>query len=247
MPALVQYQKTRVCTFWLKGRCRRSPCSFAHGELELRNAPDLTRTSMCRTFAARGQCPDQQCTFAHSYDELRTTDECFKTRLCDFVGHGLTCRYGILCRHAHSVEELHSAGHTSHQLAAASGQSHGSQPSGVNAATDVLSSSLAAASSGSAAAFSTSADPGAQAAAAPPSAASAATAQAAAAAAAPGAATGWGVTSLPAHTADVWSATSATKAWTGLQVSESDTNNFGPLDVHGSGFYCGSPVKLWSF
>jgi len=224
MPVLAGHHKTRVCTFWLRGRCRRSPCSFAHGELELRDPPDLTRTSMCRAFAARGQCLDAQCTFAHRYNELLTTDEFLKTKLCDFVGRGLTCRFGDQCRHAHSVEERRSAVYVPQHLALAGNQSQGSQPSGANTSSEVLSSSLGVASSTSAAAFSTSADSGA----------------ASAASAASAAATAKAAVSLPVYIA-------AGQTWSELQCNESDINSLSSLKSHFVGANCASVVCIELF
>jgi hypothetical protein len=64
--------KTKICTFWLKGRCDRQPCSFAHGQDELLRAPDLTKTAMCRNVVLKGRCRDADCKYAHSHLELRT-------------------------------------------------------------------------------------------------------------------------------------------------------------------------------
>mmetsp|Transcript_5280 Transcript_5280/g.13136 ORF Transcript_5280/g.13136 Transcript_5280/m.13136 type:complete len:232 (-) Transcript_5280:272-967(-) len=64
------FHKTRVCTFWLAGRCTRAGCRFAHGESELMPVPDLSKTTLCRVFRKRGVCrPD--CRFAHGTCELR--------------------------------------------------------------------------------------------------------------------------------------------------------------------------------
>jgi len=63
--------RTKICSFWLRGRCRRHPCSFAHGHKELRQAPDLTKTAMCSALLSEGCCPNMGCTFAHSIAELR--------------------------------------------------------------------------------------------------------------------------------------------------------------------------------
>lgn len=100
-----QFMKTKVCSFWERGACKRGgACKYAHGYGELRNAPDLSRTAMCRSFP----CDDPECLFAHCSEELRATDKFYKTTMCSFQLFG-TCRLGSSCRHAHTKEELRGA------------------------------------------------------------------------------------------------------------------------------------------
>lgn len=65
-------QKTKMCKFFLLGKCiRGSSCQFAHDERELRPVPDLSCTKTCPTWAAHGHCDRPSCPFAHGRDELR--------------------------------------------------------------------------------------------------------------------------------------------------------------------------------
>jgi hypothetical protein len=65
-------EKTRMCLYFLQGRCKYTDCSFAHSHDELKQAPsNLRKTKMCELFLA-GCCPnDVDCNFAHSMDELK--------------------------------------------------------------------------------------------------------------------------------------------------------------------------------
>lgn len=68
------FSKTRLCRFHQVGRCRKGVlCPFAHGEEEMRNVPDLTKTSICARWARRGGCPlpARECRFAHGGRDLR--------------------------------------------------------------------------------------------------------------------------------------------------------------------------------
>mmetsp|Transcript_157 Transcript_157/g.424 ORF Transcript_157/g.424 Transcript_157/m.424 type:complete len:449 (+) Transcript_157:101-1447(+) len=60
--------KTKICTLWEQGVCRRRNCRFAHGEHELRKQPSFELTVMCRL---QGSCTDPDCRYAHSVEELR--------------------------------------------------------------------------------------------------------------------------------------------------------------------------------
>lgn len=54
---ITQYRKTQLCQYWLKGVCKNgSKCGFAHGHTELRDRPDLSKTSWCPELLARGYC-----------------------------------------------------------------------------------------------------------------------------------------------------------------------------------------------
>jgi len=101
-----QFLKTRQCSFFEKGKCTRGKaCKFAHGNGDVRQAPDLNRTSLCKTLATTGSCDDPNCSFAHSVDELRATSKFYKTRLCKWFEQG-RCSAGDQCRHAHGQQEL---------------------------------------------------------------------------------------------------------------------------------------------
>mmetsp|Transcript_44772 Transcript_44772/g.83641 ORF Transcript_44772/g.83641 Transcript_44772/m.83641 type:complete len:291 (+) Transcript_44772:72-944(+) len=102
----MQFYKTRQCSFFEKGKCTRGEkCKYAHGTRELQSRPDLTFTSLCRTFTATGVCKDPKCSFAHNPEQLRATNKFYKTSLCKFNLNG-RCRLGEECRHAHGEDEL---------------------------------------------------------------------------------------------------------------------------------------------
>eukprot|EP00931_Biecheleriopsis_adriatica_P094520 TRINITY_DN6815_c0_g1_i2.p1 TRINITY_DN6815_c0_g1~~TRINITY_DN6815_c0_g1_i2.p1 ORF type:complete len:191 (-),score=44.44 TRINITY_DN6815_c0_g1_i2:205-777(-) len=66
------FKKTAMCKFHAEGKCLRGEsCSFAHGLEDVRAAPDLRCTRMCRAFKKLGVCTDPSCRFAHSKKELR--------------------------------------------------------------------------------------------------------------------------------------------------------------------------------
>jgi len=65
-------KKTQLCRFFQKGMCNRmADCHFAHTEEELRDAPDLSHTKLCRSLLNHGGCTDAHCAFAHSKVALR--------------------------------------------------------------------------------------------------------------------------------------------------------------------------------
>jgi len=67
------FDKTRICKFYEKGRCKRgSSCTFAHSESELRAQPDFFKTQLCTDYFRSGVCPNGgACRYAHSPDEVR--------------------------------------------------------------------------------------------------------------------------------------------------------------------------------
>lgn len=101
----VQFYKTKLCAFWMNGRCTRRFCKYAHGEAEIQKPPNLAKTAMCRKMASAGKCGDANCSFAHDINELRATKSFFKTTMCSFERLGV-CKLGDQCRHAHSKAEL---------------------------------------------------------------------------------------------------------------------------------------------
>lgn len=70
-PAVAALEKTRMCVYYLQGRCKYDDCSFAHSVHELKQAPsNLRKTKLCDLFMM-GHCYDKHCNFAHSTDELK--------------------------------------------------------------------------------------------------------------------------------------------------------------------------------
>mmetsp|Transcript_120285 Transcript_120285/g.351480 ORF Transcript_120285/g.351480 Transcript_120285/m.351480 type:complete len:263 (-) Transcript_120285:379-1167(-) len=69
-----QFRKTELCRFYQSGCVKGSNCCFAHGESELRIAPDLTKTSLCQDWIDR-RCPltAEACQFAHGWSDMNTT------------------------------------------------------------------------------------------------------------------------------------------------------------------------------
>lgn len=71
-PMRNKFHKTRICRFFLEGKCRKKgACNYAHGEQEMSTQPDLRRTKMCPAVVSGGACTSPCCTFAHSASELR--------------------------------------------------------------------------------------------------------------------------------------------------------------------------------
>lgn len=68
-------QKTKICSFYLRGLCTRNEaCTFAHDESELQAKPDLRCTKPCPELLSTGCCSRAGCTFAHSDAEMRRLD-----------------------------------------------------------------------------------------------------------------------------------------------------------------------------
>jgi hypothetical protein len=105
-PSEERFFKTKLCAFWVEGRCLRgSGCKYAHGEEEMHIVPDLTKTALCRNLLNGGKCTSEDCPFAHNIEELRGTEDVYKTSMCSFFRFG-RCRMGAFCRHAHFESEL---------------------------------------------------------------------------------------------------------------------------------------------
>ena len=92
-PSLSILYRTRLCTFFARGRCNRGDmCTFAHGPVDLKPKPDFTQTKLC---PLRGRCKNHHCRFAHSWYELR------------YVKYKSTRKWSAYC-----VKTVHK-GHTS--------------------------------------------------------------------------------------------------------------------------------------
>lgn len=100
-----QLQKTKFCSYFLKGMCHYGEeCAFAHTCAELQATPDLRKTRTCKAFA-EGKCTDDNCPFAHGEHQLVSTGLFHKMSLCKWNERG-RCRHGSECRFAHGVAEL---------------------------------------------------------------------------------------------------------------------------------------------
>lgn len=72
-----QLQKTQLCMFWKRNCCTKGlECTFAHSVEELKDLPDLRRTSLCKQWL-KGRCPQSaaNCRYAHGENYLRRTFE----------------------------------------------------------------------------------------------------------------------------------------------------------------------------
>jgi hypothetical protein len=68
-----QFWKTELCRFYPK--CRKGDlCPFAHTDLEVKDRPNLTKTSLCAAWS-KNCCPflASECKFAHGSSQLRKT------------------------------------------------------------------------------------------------------------------------------------------------------------------------------
>lgn len=72
-----KFHKTKMCYYFMHGLCnkKRSRCSFAHSEQEMRPLPDLFCTKLCPKTLEGEPCWDLDCKFAHSEEELRNEEK----------------------------------------------------------------------------------------------------------------------------------------------------------------------------
>mmetsp|Transcript_59574 Transcript_59574/g.141754 ORF Transcript_59574/g.141754 Transcript_59574/m.141754 type:complete len:391 (+) Transcript_59574:121-1293(+) len=107
-----QLTKTKMCAFYLRGKCASQTCRYAHSFTELKAAPNLQKTKLCKAYM-QGECSDENCTFAHGEGDLRVTEGIYKTQMCNFWERGY-CKKGERCNHAHGLQDLRpmSAGST---------------------------------------------------------------------------------------------------------------------------------------
>jgi len=103
----VQLEKTKMCAFFERGKCASSHCRYAHSLTELRIAPNLQKTKLCRAFLSPSGCTNPNCGFAHGEGDLRVTDGIYKTQMCNFFERGY-CKKGDRCNHAHGHNDLRS-------------------------------------------------------------------------------------------------------------------------------------------
>uniref|UniRef100_A0A0G4HVC5 C3H1-type domain-containing protein n=1 Tax=Chromera velia CCMP2878 TaxID=1169474 RepID=A0A0G4HVC5_9ALVE len=65
--------KTKLCRHWENGYCKLGDdCRFAHGDQEVREAPDLRHTVICNSIIYNRPCrTGASCEFAHSIEQLQ--------------------------------------------------------------------------------------------------------------------------------------------------------------------------------
>lgn len=70
-----QRRKTKLCWHFQRSEtCSHGDkCVFAHGEQELQQAPDFTKTTWCRQFRQTGYCENLSCPFVHTKREPKRT------------------------------------------------------------------------------------------------------------------------------------------------------------------------------
>jgi hypothetical protein len=100
-----QFRKTKLCSYYLAGRCTfGSQCFYAHNPEDIQDAPDLKKTKLCIAWQD-GTCANgADCGFAHGAKELRSTEAVYKTVQCQWYSTG-HCSLGNSCRYAHGDTE----------------------------------------------------------------------------------------------------------------------------------------------
>jgi hypothetical protein len=90
--------KTKICSLFLNGKCHYGSerCFYAHCVEELREQPNLVKTSLCPEFK-RGHCLRDDCKYAHSVEEMSVAA---KQVTCLWYRNG-HCSHGNGCRYYH--------------------------------------------------------------------------------------------------------------------------------------------------
>jgi len=76
-----RFLKTQICRHWLKGRCNKPDCRYAHGQQDLKKFEPkakglLYKTEMCEKWKNNGECKyGNRCRFAHGESDLRKTPD----------------------------------------------------------------------------------------------------------------------------------------------------------------------------
>ena len=92
--------RTKMCSLFLSGKCHYGAdrCFYAHSPAELREKPQLAKTSLCPSFK-RGCCRrGGNCTYAHDVSEMTASS---KSVRCLWYANG-HCSHGSSCRFLHS-------------------------------------------------------------------------------------------------------------------------------------------------
>jgi len=93
--------KTKLCIYALQGKCGLgTSCQFAHSASEMRNAPNLAKTGLCKNFM-NGNCELKNCTYAHGEAEL-VKPPSYKKKPCAWFKQG-RCRNGSNCGFVHDL------------------------------------------------------------------------------------------------------------------------------------------------
>ncbi len=92
--------KTKICSLYMSGKCHygANRCFYAHSVVELREQPQLVKTSLCLEFKRFGKCiMGESCRYAHSVAEMTRSA---KKVLCLWYANG-HCSHGSSCRFSH--------------------------------------------------------------------------------------------------------------------------------------------------
>lgn len=100
-----QFRKTKLCKFNETGRCRYdTQCPFAHSQEEMEALPDLSKTSICKSWQ-QGSCniPAELCPYAHGKDDLRKSpltkrrgnEIAAKAKMSDYVNKAFDKAYAM--------------------------------------------------------------------------------------------------------------------------------------------------------
>mmetsp|Transcript_72439 Transcript_72439/g.212275 ORF Transcript_72439/g.212275 Transcript_72439/m.212275 type:complete len:413 (+) Transcript_72439:69-1307(+) len=104
-------KKTQLCKFHQISACTKGQrCSFAHGDGELLDKPDLSSTKLCPQIISSGTCNDDKCQFAHSKNQLRRlatpqTQEVRKTFREPLMFPGICASFATMQENGTSLEQ----------------------------------------------------------------------------------------------------------------------------------------------